>query len=166
MWTGSSDAGRRLEHGAVEGELVQVAEGAGVELEAVHAVAGLQVDDARAARGIDPVDPRLARVARVLGAHDALGDAVLRGATTRSRGGRTLADISSMSAASASRERGLAQALGPLGERLRAAAVGKARLRVHRPADGELRLEALAALEDQDVRGAARRRRRRCPCAG
>ncbi|MFO0873162.1 MAG: hypothetical protein U0575_04220 [Phycisphaerales bacterium] len=149
---GKLDAPRLREERAVEGELVRVAEGEQVALEPVELLAGLQVDDAAPAVGVDPVDAALAAMPAVLAAHDALRNAVgeklgRNGMRPHARG--HLADGRGLPVV----DRGLAEALGPLGECLRCAAERLAGLRVDRSADGELGLEALAPFEDEHMRG-------------
>ncbi len=113
----------------VEGHLVGVPVAAGVHLQPVEVVAGLQVDDA--ALGVQPVEPRLARHAAVLGPDDALGDAVgqkRRGVLVRADRGVQVLDERGLIVV----EHGLPLRLGPLLEGLRAAAEGLAGLRIDR----------------------------------
>jgi hypothetical protein len=140
------------QEGAVEGKLVQVAERAGVGLEVLEVVAGLEIDEALG--GAQPVEPGLARDAAVVAADDALRHALgkqFAGDGVALDGGGQLFDQDRLAVG----QHRLGLAIGPLLVGLAAAVEQLAGRRVGRPAEGVLPPVGVAAFEDERVGGPA-----------
>ena len=155
---GRDAVGSRLEHLAVERELLRVSVLAGVTLEEGEVFAGLEVDDDRSALevGIEPVHPDLARFAVEGDANRPLRASVFKERVGDGVQGDALLELQHPAEVIAGddgallRRQPLAVSLGGLAERF-------AGLGVRRPrADEVLGVELRPSFEDERVQGASR----------
>ena len=155
---GRDAVGSRLEHLAVERELLRVSVLAGVPLEEGKVVARLEVDDDRPALevGVEPVHPDLARLSVEGDADRPLGASVFEERVGDGVQGDALLELQHPAEVLAGddgallRRQPLAVSLGGLAERL-------AGLGVRRPrADEVLGVELRPSFEDERVQGASR----------